>query len=287
VTGVSIVIPVRDGAGLLAACLDRVVAEADGAAVVVVDDGSSDGSAKIAEQRGATVIRQGGGGPYRARNAGWQSTDTDLVVFTDVRCRPHPGWLQGLVAAMKDDGVAIAGGDVVAQSGPRVAQRYVAKHQPLAPVHGLNHPVRPYLPTCNIVTRRSVLLGVDGFREIRSGGDLDFSWRAQLAGLGRVAFAPGAGVDWVPRETVREVRRQWYRYGAAKPALWQSYRDQGLDATPPPDVLRFIKSQGLQVWRDIRADGLRQADVAVLGVLCQWSFRRGYLEQQRAISAGG
>jgi glycosyltransferase involved in cell wall biosynthesis len=279
----TVVIPVKDGEALLPACLDAVLREADPSQVVVVDDGSADRSAELAERRGVTLIRRSGGGPYGARNEGWRSTDSELVVFTDSRCRPHSGWLTGLRAALDDPGVAIAGGDVVAQTGPGPAQRYVAKWQPLAPSRGLSHPFMPFLPTCNIVTRRSVLEAVGGFRELRSGGDLDFCWRVQLAGLGTVAYAPGAGVDWVPRETVREVYRQWYRYGAAKPALWSEYRQHGLEVEPLPSVARQAYGEARALLRGLRRSPVREWDVEVVDRLAQIAFSRGYRKQLQAV----
>ncbi len=276
---VSVVIPVRDGSRWLRDCLEAVLREADGAPVIVVDDGSTDGSAAIAVECGAVVVAGEGGGPYQARNLGWQQAGTDLVAFTDVRCRPHAGWLAGLVRAMQDPAVAVAGGDVIALAGPGPATRYVAKWQPLAPEHGLGHPFLPFLPTCNIITRRSVLAGLGGFREIRSGGDLDFSWRAQLAGLGTIGYAEGAAVDWIPRATVAEVRRQWYRYGAAKPSLWDSYREHGLDVQPPLPMTRFAFHQLRLLVQGLRSSPARQWDVELVSLLCQWEFRRGYAKQ--------
>lgn len=286
VSPVSIVIPVRDGGRLLDDCLDAVLRVAGDAPVVVVDDGSTDGSAELAARHRVTVLRTEGQGPYQARNTGWLATRTPLVAFTDVRCRPHEGWLSGLVSAMDDPGLAVAGGDVVALTGDGPAQQYLAKWQPLAPEHGLGHPFLPFLPTCNIITRRSVLEAVDGFREIRSGGDLDFSWRVQLASKGAIGYAPGAGVDWVPRDSVRAVMRQWYRYGAAKPALWEAYREHGLQVEPPSGPVRFGYDQVRLLARGLRHSPVRDWDVEVVDRLCQRAFRRGYRDQLGQIRSG-
>lgn len=281
---VGVVLPVHNGGALLSPCLTAVMreAKATGATVVVVDDASTDDSASEAARAGARVLRRAtAGGPYVARNEGWRSLDVDHVVFVDARCRPHSGWLQALVASLEDPACAIAGGDVHALTGPRPAQRYVAKWQPLAPEHGLGHPFLPFLPTCNVVTRRSVLEAVDGFRPMRSGGDLDFSWRVQLAGLGQVRYAPGAGVDWVPRETVREVRRQWYRYGSAKPALWADYSGAGLTVDPPRPAWKFAYGEARALLKALTRTRPSQWDVEVVDRLCQLAFYQGYVKQWR------
>lgn len=287
---VAVVVPVRDGAELLDAALESIGAEAErhGAVVLVVDDASQDDSAAVAERRGATVIRRKvAGGPYAARNAGWQAADADLVVFTDVRCRVHPGWLAGLVEAMVDPTVAVCGGDVVALSGSSAAERYVHKWQPLQPDRGLSHDFLPFLPTCNLATRRSVLAAVDGFRPIRSGGDLDFCWRVQLAGLGRVVYAPDAGVDWVPRRGTRAVVRQWYRYGAAKPTLYRDYARHGYQVEPPPATTRIWVREARRFVSALRRVPAREWDVEVVDRLCQLAWWRGYRREWRNVARAG
>jgi glycosyltransferase involved in cell wall biosynthesis len=278
---VGIVVPVRNGSELLDHCLTAVVAEAAPmqARVLLVDDASTDDTAHVAEQLGAEVLRlDTPAGPYAARNRGWRSLDSDSLVFTDVRCRPRPGWLAGLLAALVDPTAAVAGGDVYADADPTspVAARYVHRWQPLMPDRGLSHEFMPFLPTANIVTRRTVLEGVDGFRQIRSGGDLDFCWRVQLAGLGSIAYAPDAGVDWQPRATVREVLRQWFRYGAAKPALYRDYAEHGYVAEPPMSWPRLLYGDGRALLADLRRQRGREWDVEVVDRLCHLAWCYGY-----------
>ncbi|HET6818029.1 MAG TPA: glycosyltransferase [Mycobacteriales bacterium] len=287
---VAVVVPVRDGAELLDAALAALMPEAaaHGAAVVVVDDASTDASADVAERHGVTVVRrQVAGGPYVARNAGWQAANADVVVFTDVRCRARTGWLGGLLAGLADPAVAICGGDVEALTGDSAAERYVHKWQPLQPDRGLTHEFLPFLPTCNLATRRSVLVAVDGFRPMRSGGDLDFCWRVQLAGLGSVVYAPGAGVEWVPRPGTRAVVRQWYRYGAAKPSLYRDYARHGYELEPPPPSLRIWVREARRFARALRRTPARDWDVEVVDRLCQLAWWRGYRREWRSLATGG
>jgi GT2 family glycosyltransferase len=79
---VSVVIPNRDGGALLERCLDAVAAARAVSEVVVVDDGSSDGSAERAEQRaGVRVLRSPGRGFAAAVNHGVASTRGGLVLL--------------------------------------------------------------------------------------------------------------------------------------------------------------------------------------------------------------
>ena len=59
------------------------------------------------------------------------------------------------------------------------------------------------------------------------GSDIEFSWRAQLAGY-RVAWAPAAVVAVREPTSIRVVARQWYRYGVSDPQLFQAFRPDGM-----------------------------------------------------------
>ena len=78
--------------------------------VVVVDDGSSDGSPDVltADPR-VQVVRLGGVGLPAARNAGAAQARGDYVVFLDAHCRVSANWLDVLIEALCPPDVAIAG----------------------------------------------------------------------------------------------------------------------------------------------------------------------------------
>ena len=71
--------------------------------IIVVDDGSSDGTADRARAAGAQalVLESGseGGNPARARNLGAAAAKGDPIVFLDADCIPASGWLARLLVA--------------------------------------------------------------------------------------------------------------------------------------------------------------------------------------------
>ncbi len=88
----SVVIPVHDGESVLPRCL-RGLRDSVGVEpfeIVVVDDGSTDASASIAEGYGARVIRRERCGPAAARNAGAIAAEGDIVFFLDADVAVHP-----------------------------------------------------------------------------------------------------------------------------------------------------------------------------------------------------
>lgn len=89
---ISVIIPVFNGAGTLPLCL-RALADSQYAAAecIVIDDGSTDDSALIAERFGATVLTTGGRcGPAQARNLGARQATGDLLLFVDADVAVHP-----------------------------------------------------------------------------------------------------------------------------------------------------------------------------------------------------
>ena len=90
----SVVMPVRDGAATIGAALASIAARAEGLAeIVVVDDGSADGSADVARAADARVrvLRLEGGGIGAARNAGVAAARGPLLAFLDA----DDEWLAG------------------------------------------------------------------------------------------------------------------------------------------------------------------------------------------------
>lgn len=83
---VGVIVPVWNGERFLAEALDSVLAQGHAPVdVVVVDDGSTDGSAALAESYGAPVrvLRQANAGIGGARNSGFEAVAGELISFLD------------------------------------------------------------------------------------------------------------------------------------------------------------------------------------------------------------
>jgi glycosyltransferase involved in cell wall biosynthesis len=78
--------------------------------IIVVDDGSADETASLAERAGARVVRTDGSGyAGGARNLGWETAAGNMVVFLDADSVPQPGWGAGLARALTEFPGAIVG----------------------------------------------------------------------------------------------------------------------------------------------------------------------------------
>ncbi|HEX8206072.1 MAG TPA: glycosyltransferase [Solirubrobacteraceae bacterium] len=98
---VSVVVPVFNGERFLAETLESALAQDhEPVEVIVVDDGSTDGSAEVAARYPVTVLRQENAGVAAARNAGAAAAKGELLAFLDQDDLWHPEKLSRQVAAL-------------------------------------------------------------------------------------------------------------------------------------------------------------------------------------------
>ncbi|HTR75273.1 MAG TPA: mycofactocin biosynthesis glycosyltransferase MftF [Solirubrobacterales bacterium] len=234
---VTTVVPVLDGGEPLGRLVRTLAAEGP---VIVVDDGSGDGSGARAAAAGARVIANTGRrGPAGARNTGLRAARTEIVAFLDADCTVAPGWRAGLAALLvADPELALIAPRVRSAPGGSALARYEERASPLdlGPHPSLVGTDRriAYLPSAALLGRRDALLAVDGFDEfLRYGEDVDLVWRLLVAG--RLArYAPAREVSHEPRPTPASMARQRAGYGGAAPDLALRHGDLAAPLTVGP-----------------------------------------------------
>jgi glycosyltransferase involved in cell wall biosynthesis len=94
---VSFLIPAYNESATIGEVLDRIAGLGLDAQVIVVDDGSTDDTAAIAEGRGATVLRQRNQGKGAALRAAIGASDGDIAVIQDADMEYDPAEVPDLI----------------------------------------------------------------------------------------------------------------------------------------------------------------------------------------------
>jgi glycosyltransferase involved in cell wall biosynthesis len=175
---VSVILPVFDRAGSVARAIESVLAQSyRPIELIVVDDGSTDGTAEILEAyRGvATILRQANGGAYAARNLALRHAAGELVAFIDSDDAWLPDKLERQVPLMRP-GIALVHGDIdiVVTPDDRATRTGMTAFKAVAPARGrvLEALARGnFVATSTALVRRSALREIGGFPEGRLSAD--------------------------------------------------------------------------------------------------------------------
>ena len=217
----SVIVPTRNRAALL----DRLLRSMEGLSsgeweVIVVDDGSIDGTAGVAKrarERGLPLqyLYQPWGKMGAARNLGLRHARGEIVAFTDDDCVVDRDWLHAIVAefARHPDALGVQGKTLTDHAAMTPFTRQVEQL-----VGG-----QPYR-TCNIAYRASVLRELGGFDERLIRGE-DVVMGMRVLERGSIEFAPDAIVVHPPRPKEWADRRAWRVLLESELHFRRTYRD--------------------------------------------------------------
>jgi mycofactocin glycosyltransferase len=224
---VSIIVAAHGRPAATRACVQSLLAldyPGERIEIIVVDDASDpplDGA--LADLPVRLLRLEDNIGQSAARNLAAAEAEGALLAFTDNDCVASPGWLRDLVPYFGDPDIAIVGGRVVAPPPTGAVAAFEAVRSPLD-MGASRGPVGPreavaYLPTCNLMVRRDVLLACGGFAaEMRVGEDVDFAWRVLQTGA-RVHYAAAGTITHDHRARLGALLRRRADYGSSEADL--------------------------------------------------------------------
>ena len=184
---ISAIVPVHNGGEHFHRCLKNLSqADPPPREIIVVADGETDGSSRVAETFGARVIRLPvTGGPARARNHGARAATGDVLLFIDSDVVVPPDTVGKVAAIFKDDpALAALLGSYDDEPG---ATNFLSQYKNLLH-HYVHQTAREDASTfwgaCGAI-RREVFLVLDGFDESYrhpSIEDVELGYRLRQAG---------------------------------------------------------------------------------------------------------
>lgn len=185
---ISVIIPVWNSAALLRRCLEALARQTLGPdcfEIIVVDNGSSDDSAAVANSfPGVVLLSEPRPGSYAARNRGLARARGDFIAFTDADCVPAPDWLeQALAAARRHPGAGVLAGRIeLFEEGESEGPAFTDYERLFS--FPQSHAARGNCATANWMSPCAVFEQLGGFDEaLKSGGDRQMALRIKGTGM--------------------------------------------------------------------------------------------------------
>lgn len=195
--------------------------------VIVVDDGSDDGTGDIASESGFRVIRTANQGLSAARNTGINAATGEIIAFIDDDAYPDPDWLTYIAHTYDSTSFAGVGGPNYTPDEDSLFSKCIGA-APGGPVHVLlTDTIAEHIPGVNMTFRKSCLLEINGFDpQFRvAGDDVDICWQFQERGW-ELGFNPAAVVWHHRRDSLRAYWKQQTGYGKAEVLLEQKWSEK-------------------------------------------------------------
>jgi glycosyltransferase involved in cell wall biosynthesis len=223
---ITLYIPCYNGAAFLDRTLPAIRAQTHPIAeLILVDDGSRDGSVELARRHGLRVMKHAvNRGIGAARNTAIRAAQTPYIAGLDADVRPRPDWLERLAAALRDGRFSGACGQLHETRLETLADRWRDAH--MRQWWGGERLETPrFLYGNNNLYRREALLEVGLYDEgCRSNGeDVDISQRLVAAGR-RLLYEPAAECDHLRQDTTRSICRTYWRWHFGKRADQETTR---------------------------------------------------------------
>jgi GT2 family glycosyltransferase len=210
----SVVIPTYNRKELLGKCLEALVTQSLDVSrfeVIVVDDGSTDGTSDFLKARRfpfrLTGKTEEHGGAPAARNAGIAGACGTYVALTEDDVIPDRDWLNNALKYLGDSSIDVLEGRTIYQHTLKDVRRFEGQRLP------------SFIP-CNLIIKRDVLESVGGYdttfydarRHLYFREDADLGFRILDAGY-RVAIADDVVVAHPPQfSSLNDCTRHARRY---------------------------------------------------------------------------
>lgn len=208
----TVIIPCLNSAATLGKVLEGLAGQRlrDRLRVIVIDNGSTDGSLEIARPLADDITLEPRRGTWRARNRGLEMTRTGLILSLDSDCIPmNPDWAECHIDALSRSDHLVFGsaGELV----PAPQSDWWAMRTDVTPRAGFTRGRPWYAAGGNACYRTEAVRQLGGFPP----------YAAEDAALGRLALARGLQYVWTPGAVTYHVNpvgwrayyRQWTKIG--------------------------------------------------------------------------
>jgi succinoglycan biosynthesis protein ExoA len=251
---VTVVVPARDEIDTIDACLDSVLAQQGVTLeVIVVDNGSTDGTteklrARAADDQRVVVLSNPEPSIPASLNVALAAARGRWLVRVDAHSTIPAGYVARAVTRLEERRWAGVGGRKTAvgrtPTGRAIATVLNSRLAVGGSIYhyGTAETVVDHIPFGAYATE--TVRELEGWDE-RILNNEDFEFDQRLRRRGELLFDPELNIDWNSRETVRQLVRQYRRYGRGKPGVALRH--------PGSMRIRHLAPPALVVWLALAA----------------------------------
>lgn len=212
---VSVVVPAYNAEKTISLALNAILDQTyKNMEIIVVDDGSTDTTASLAQEfLPIRYIYQKNAGPAAARNTGANEAKGEILFFTDSDCIPYHDWLEKAIKHFDDPHVGVVAGSYGIANRESLLARCIYKEILF------RHARMPIYPksfgSYNFGIRKKVFEEVGGFHtgyRHASGEDNDLSYKVLKVGY-KIYFEKNALVKHYHPRRLKIYLFEQYRHG--------------------------------------------------------------------------
>lgn len=199
----SIVIPAYNEEKLIGACIEAVKNQTfpqDKYEILVIDNNSTDSTAKIANEKGAKIISyKDEQGFVNTKQYGTCKAQADIIVYTDADSIPEKYWLERIYSKMHNKNLMCLGGTILPTKTNAITNFLFLFFDKFAQLHQFFN--ISLICNANMAVRKKAFIEIGGFNtNLKTSEDWDFAMRIQKKfGLKSTLYSKKLQVKTSPR----------------------------------------------------------------------------------------
>lgn len=219
--------------------------------IIVIDNGSTDGSvAWLKQQRDIIFLqeKQYMASPYSARNRGIEKSKAEIIALLDSTCVPEKTWIETGLAFIKQNSFDLVGGNVKFDFEGKITAGKIYDSVTNIQME-ISIKEKNVAKTANLWVKKKLFYQVGMFVEgIRSGEDIGWTGRCTQLGY-KLGYCPNCIAYKFARDTKDLILKQ-VRVGKGQTVLWKNQKVlpkmlvmslRNLFPTPPTSMNKLLK----------------------------------------------